>query len=85
VNEPRLQNLDAVREGRVYVVDADVVSRGGPRIVDALEEVAAILHPDQFETFSPKETTVARSPGFNVITLACALLVLLLIHERGRK
>ena len=84
-NEPRLQNLDAVREGRVYVIDADVVSRGGPRIVDALEEVAAILHPDRFEAVSPKETTVARSPGFNVITLACALLVLLLIHERGRK
>ena len=85
MNEPRMQELTAVRNGRVYVIDADAASRGGPRIVDALEEAAAILRPDLFEAGSPKETTAARSPGFNVITLACALLVLLLIHERGRK
>jgi iron complex transport system substrate-binding protein len=85
MNEPRLQELTAVREGHVYVIDADAVSRGGPRIVDALEEMAAIIHPDIFEAGSPKETTVAQSPGFNVITLACAFLVLLLVHERGRK
>ncbi len=37
--------LTAVKEGRVYQVHPDVVSRPGPRIAEAVEEVAALLHP----------------------------------------
>lgn len=37
--------LRAVRDGRVYQIDPDVVSRPGPRIADALEEVAKLLYP----------------------------------------
>lgn len=36
-------SLRAVRDGRVYQIDPDVVSRPGPRIADALEEVAKLL------------------------------------------
>ncbi len=32
----------AVREGRVYEIDADILSRPGPRIVDALEQIAGL-------------------------------------------
>lgn len=32
------QNINAVKNGRMYVIDADIVARPGPRIVDALEQ-----------------------------------------------
>lgn len=41
---PGWRDLAAVREGRVYLVQ-DTIVRPSPRIVDALEEVARILHP----------------------------------------
>lgn len=44
-NEPRLKSVDAVRNNRVYIIDADIVCRAGPRIVDALEEIAKDLQP----------------------------------------
>ena len=40
--------LTAVREGKVYVVDSDIINRAGPRIVDCLEEFARIIHPELF-------------------------------------
>lgn len=40
--------LTAVVNGRVYQIDPDAVSQPGPRVVDALEQVAALLHPDLF-------------------------------------
>ncbi len=45
---PGWSNLRAVREGRVYRVDADLVSRPGPRVVDGVELVARLLHPQVF-------------------------------------
>jgi iron complex transport system substrate-binding protein len=82
MNEPRMQGLKAVRGGHVYVVDADIISRGSPRIVDALEEVAATLHPDLFGAATPKVTPVAKSPGFGAIPLTCALLAVFLLGLR---
>ncbi len=39
----------AVRAGQVWAVDANAFfSRPGPRVVDGLELLAAILHPDRF-------------------------------------
>lgn len=43
---PGWTDLRAVKEGRVYYVDGDLVSRPGPCIVDAIEEVAGYLYPD---------------------------------------
>ncbi len=40
--------LTAVKNGRVYQIDPDVVSRPGPRIAEALEEVAGLFYPDVF-------------------------------------
>lgn len=40
--------LDAVRQGRILTVDEQVYSRPGPRSVDAVEELAAFLHPNRF-------------------------------------
>lgn len=36
----------AVRNERVYRINADVISRPGPRLVDALEEIATLLHSE---------------------------------------
>nr|WP_307845975.1 ABC transporter substrate-binding protein [Rhodococcus sp. CX] len=35
--------LSAVRDGRVYVLDEDIASRWGPRVVDLVRELAAIV------------------------------------------
>jgi len=40
------KDLTAVKEGRIYVVESGLVTRPGPRIVDGLEAIAKILHPD---------------------------------------
>lgn len=41
------KNSDAVKNGRVYRINADIISRPGPRLVDALEQIAAFLHSDK--------------------------------------
>jgi iron complex transport system substrate-binding protein len=46
---PGWAELSAVRDGRVYLLDEDIVSRPGPRLADALEQVAAALYPEAFE------------------------------------
>ncbi len=43
---PGWTDLRAVKEGRVYYVDGDLVSRPGPNIVEAIKEVAGYLYPD---------------------------------------
>jgi len=41
--------MTAVRQGKVYIIDGDLVSRPGPRIVQGLEAMAKIIHPELFE------------------------------------
>ncbi len=43
---PGFGELDAVKNGRIVVVNADIASRPGPRIIDALEEFAKAIHPE---------------------------------------
>lgn len=43
------KNSPAVRNGRVYKINADLLSRPGPRLVVALEQIAKDLHPDKFK------------------------------------
>lgn len=45
---PGWDNIDAVKNDRVYLLDPDAVSRPGPRIIGMLEEIARDLYPDQF-------------------------------------
>jgi len=40
--------IDAVRNDRICVVDADIVSRPGPRVVDGLQALAKCIYPGQF-------------------------------------
>lgn len=82
MTEPRFQNLQAVKNNQVILIDADVISRAGPRIVDALEEVAAAMHPDLF-TSRKGTVTFVESSG-SVLIPAAALLLIALIAWRRR-
>ncbi|MCX5999490.1 MAG: cobalamin-binding protein [Chloroflexi bacterium] len=42
------RTTDAYLNHRTYVIDSDLASRGGPRIVDALELYAKAIHPEMF-------------------------------------
>ena len=42
-------DLSAVQGNRVYPFNDDLVSRPGPRMIDGLEEMARIFHPDRFK------------------------------------
>ena len=46
---PGWENLSAVKNGNVLPFNDDLVSRPGPRLVDALEELAKLLRPELFE------------------------------------
>jgi iron complex transport system substrate-binding protein len=46
---PGWAGLQAVKDGRIVIVDGDSVSRSGPRLTDALEAVARGLYPGRFK------------------------------------
>jgi iron complex transport system substrate-binding protein len=48
LEQPTWRDIRAIRSGAVYVLDGDLVSRCGPRLVDALEVIAEHLYPDYF-------------------------------------
>jgi iron complex transport system substrate-binding protein len=45
----RWKSIPAVRDGRIHLIDSDLIDRPSPRIIDGLEEMARILHPQQFK------------------------------------
>lgn len=47
-NRPGWGNISAVTNGDIYGMDANLLSRYGPRIVDCLEQLAALIHPELF-------------------------------------
>lgn len=46
---PGWENLSAVKSGQVLPFNDDLVSRPGPRLVDALEELAKLMRPALFQ------------------------------------
>jgi iron complex transport system substrate-binding protein len=42
------QVLTAVKENQIFPIDDDTTSRPGPRLVDGLESLAKIIHPELF-------------------------------------
>jgi iron complex transport system substrate-binding protein len=47
-DRPGWGSVSAVRNDRVHVIDPDIVSRPGPRLVEALRTLAAYLYPELF-------------------------------------
>jgi iron complex transport system substrate-binding protein len=48
VSRPGWENVSAVETNHIYSIDDNLLSRYGPRIVDGLEQLAAIIHPELF-------------------------------------
>jgi len=49
-HRPEWSSLHAVRSGKVFITDGNAYfNRPGPRLVDSLEIIAEILHPDIFD------------------------------------
>jgi iron complex transport system substrate-binding protein len=42
------QGMSAVRHGRIHVVDSNILDRPTPRMVDGLELLAGLIHPERF-------------------------------------
>src|SRR5436305_2042048 len=52
---PDFESLPAAHDGEIYLVDASAYfARPGPRIVDSLEILAGILHPQEFPEFATR-------------------------------
>jgi iron complex transport system substrate-binding protein len=55
-SRPAWRGLPAVKTGRVYAVDANAYfARPGPRLVDGVELLAHLAHPELFEWSGPKK------------------------------
>jgi len=46
---PGWEVIAAVRKGAVYPIDDNLISRPGPRVVEGIEALARIIHPELFE------------------------------------
>jgi len=65
-------SLPAARDGRIYIVDANAYfSRPGPRIVDSLELLAGILHPDEFPEFTCAMESMEAEPVVGPLDHRC--------------
>ena len=45
----RWKTIPAVKNGRIHLIDSDLIDRPSPRIIEGLEEMARILHPEKFK------------------------------------
>lgn len=59
----RFANLPAVRNKRIYVIDADTVLRLGPRLPQGLQTVTQCLHPELFTQPQESNQEMERTDG----------------------
>ena len=45
----RWKMIPAVKQGRIYLIDSDLIDRPSPRIIEGLEEMARLIHPEKFK------------------------------------
>ncbi len=84
MTNPQYASLSAVRNNHVYALNADIISRPGPRVADAAEQVSGIITAVRAERVAQQSaatgSTTPRTPGFSaaVVVLAffglCALM-----------
>jgi iron complex transport system substrate-binding protein len=64
---PGWADLPAVRTGRVFAGNTQLFSRSGPRLVDGVEALARMLHPEQFsEPLPPGHALKISSDGMRL-------------------
>jgi iron complex transport system substrate-binding protein len=87
LQRPGWSSLPAVRDGRVYAVDANAYfSRPGPRAVDGVELLAHLIHPEIFRWDGPRDAyqkipvpKKVRQPSKNARVRAFTLIELLIV------
>lgn len=47
-SRPGWNDITAIREGRICVIDPNQISQPAPSVIDALEDLAACIYPDRF-------------------------------------
>ncbi len=45
---PGYSALSAVKDGRVYVIEDDLIAKPGPRLAQGLEDLARMIHPEAY-------------------------------------
>jgi iron complex transport system substrate-binding protein len=45
----RWKMIPAVKNGRIHLISSDLIDRPSPRIIEGLEEIARLLHPERFK------------------------------------
>ncbi len=79
LNNPQYASLSAVKNNRVYAIDSDVISRPGPRVADAYDEVHRVI--TQYTAEATRQdpvaqgTTPQKSPGFLSLLAVVALAI----------
>jgi iron complex transport system substrate-binding protein len=53
--DPVWSRVAAVREGRVYVLNDDIIHRPGPRVAQAVAEMARLFYPERFPSHGGKK------------------------------
>jgi iron complex transport system substrate-binding protein len=48
------QELPAVKNDRIYLVDSNILDRASPRLVEGLELLARLIHPECYRTDKPE-------------------------------
>lgn len=85
MTKPQFASLSAVKNHHVYAIDANIISRAGPRIIDAVDQVSTIIRSVHDERTIPETavTPTAQSPGFCAGSVALLIsLIVLLRRER---
>jgi len=49
LTDSRLRNIKAIEKKQIYFLDEDIASRFGPRLLDALQAIARILHAQRIK------------------------------------
>ena len=83
LGDERLKVVNAVKNERVYSINADVISRAGPRIVNATETVYGYL--SEFSNIT-EEGPTPKPSGFEAVLAVVGLLaVIYLLRREGFK
>jgi iron complex transport system substrate-binding protein len=62
-DRPGWKSIDAIKHDRIFEIEEDIVYRHGPRIVDGLETMAQVIHPELFPQTAVHRLVIQTSPA----------------------